>query len=129
MTDLVTAAHPASCEGRSNFAHPDFAGMACRLAFMLEEEIAALEIAGREPGYSPQYSEMRVKALIALTKTLQAMEDMVQKQQEKAKDEPADHRDIVEFRAAIARKLEALAAAGECEPADGDPDAGATDED
>ena len=115
---------PAGVSPRSNFAVPDFAGMACRLAFMLEEEIAALEIAEREPGYS----DNRVKALIALTKTLQAMEDMVQKQQEKAKDErdsgPGDDLDIVEFRAELARKLEALAAAEDepVEPSDGEAD-------
>ncbi len=125
--------HPAS-SGGDNLCLPDFAGMACRLAFMLEEEIAALEIAEREPGYS----DARVKALIALTKTLQAMEDMVQKQQEKIKDGPSsgdgsgygDYRDIVEYREAIARKLDALAAAeeGRGAPAGGEPDAGGTGE-
>ena len=120
---------PAGVSPRSNFAVPDFAGMACRLAFMLEEEIAALEIAEREPGYS----DNRVKALIALTKTLQAMEDMVQKQEEKNADDSGtgDYRDIVEYREAIARKLEALAAAedGRGGAAGRDPDAGGTDED
>ena len=107
-----------------DFGGPDFAKMACRLCLMLDEQIAALECEATEPGYS----ENRVKALIALTKTLQAMEDMVQKQQEKAKDErdsgPGDDLDIVEFRAELARKLEALAAAEDepVEPSDGEAD-------
>jgi len=80
----------------------------CRPGFaalrrMLDGQIVALEAEMPPEGYS----EAHVKALLLLAKTLQAMEAQ---KQEKTGDDPADEeRDILEFRAELARRLAALA--------------------
>ena len=83
-------------------ARPDYADLSARLGRMLAGQVAALEAEAADDNYS----EARVKALLLLAKTLQAMEDMVQRQEHaRHADEPDD---IVEFRAELARKLAAL---------------------
>lgn len=111
MTDLPDPAGAlARPDVRNDFGPaPDFLNMARRLGFMLEAQIGALESDTPDEGFS----EPRVKALLLLTKTLQAMEDMVQKQEKARNEQGEGPGDILEFRAELARKLEALGNAGE----------------
>ncbi|MEC9342295.1 MAG: hypothetical protein VYD64_00475 [Pseudomonadota bacterium] len=106
--------------GPAASARPDFVDMANRLGFMLDAEIAALETAGHEPGFS----EDRVRALTALAKTLPTMEAMGQKQDKADDGRGSTRADIVAFRERLARKLAALDAEGQGATA-GDADPGA----
>lgn len=76
--------------------------LAARLKTMLAREVAALEA---ETG-DGAFSEGRVRALGALTKALQSMEELTRKL-ELAADEN-DTQDIVEFRARLAKQIAAL---------------------
>lgn len=101
------AAAPRAPAGRD--AMPDLCALSCRLARMLEAEIAALEAEAA----GDLYSETRVKALMLLAKTLQAMDDMVQRQEKTKNEQGEGPADILEFRNRLARQLEALAAEDE----------------
>ena len=76
--------------------------LAARLKTMLAREVAALEAETGEGAFS----EGRVRALGALTKALQSMEELTRKL-ELAADEN-DTQDIVEFRARLANQIAAL---------------------
>jgi hypothetical protein len=75
-----------------------------RVLALLERQIAALE---SEEG-NADFSEAQVKALMLLTKTLQAAGEAVQ-QQEKASDgQDAGPGDILEFRRKLEKQIAAL---------------------
>lgn len=76
--------------------------LAARLKTMLAREVAALEAETGEGAFS----ETRVRALGALTKALQSMEELTRKL-ELAADEH-ETQDIVEFRARLAKQIAAL---------------------
>lgn len=109
---------------RRGYAMPDLRALPARLGRMLAEQVDALEADPAEA-----YSEGRVKALMLITKTLQAMDDMV-RQQEREDDGGVDRPDdILEFRAELARRLAALGADGEAGDVPGGPRAAASEVD
>lgn len=82
--------------------------MARRLSKMLKKQVDALEADEAEG-----FSEARVKALMLLAKTLQAME-AIEEKSGKPDAEPSDADDILEFRRRLESQLQALD--GEREP-------------
>ena len=93
--------------------------MADRLRDMLAEQIDALK---DEPA-SGGYEEGRVKALLALGRAFQAMEELTRRLDLAADECGADAEDIVEFRERLAKQIDALGQsraesppAGETEP-------------
>jgi hypothetical protein len=86
----------------------DHARLAVRLGAMLKRQIDALEA---EP--VDGYSEMKVKALLLLARTLQATQDAARrgKDETDARDDDGrtrDAHDIVEFRRELERRIAAL---------------------
>jgi hypothetical protein len=77
--------------------------IAKRLSKMLKRQVDALEA---EPDEG--FSEPRVKALMLLAKTLQAMEVVEQKTEKAANADTSNAEDIVEFRSQLERQLQAL---------------------
>lgn len=92
--------------------------LAARLKTMLAREVAALEA---ETG-AGAFSEGRVRALGALTKALQSMEELTRKL-ELAADEH-ETQDIVEFRERLAKQIAALGIAEDGPEDDTDDDTG-----
>lgn len=92
--------------------------IAGRLSKMLRLQVDALE-AQVEEGYS----DARVKALLLLAKTLQAMEVAEPKPAKAADIGPFETEDIVEFRRRLERQISALGDGGEAEPLSRQPDA------
>jgi len=85
--------------------------MAKRLSKMLKRQVDALEA---EPDEG--FSEARVKALMLLAKTLQAMEVVEQKTEKAANADTSHADDIVEFRSQLERQLQALESEREPQP-------------
>lgn len=85
--------------------------MAAKLSRMLKKQLDALEA---EP--VDGFDEARVKALLLLSKTLQAMEAAQPETGKTANAASADTVDIVEFRRSLAQRIAALGDGGEGEP-------------
>ncbi|MEZ5872401.1 MAG: hypothetical protein R3D32_11300 [Nitratireductor sp.] len=84
----------------------ELASLAPRLATLIRRQVAAIEDE-LETG-APAYDEKRIRALLMLTKSVQAMEEAAQKQQKADDDRHGGPRDIVEFRERLAASIAAL---------------------
>ncbi len=96
---------------RSTGPAADRARMAGRLQTMLKRQLKALE---NEPVEG--FSEERVKALLLLAKTLQAMEVAEPKPGKATDADTSDALDIVEFRALLEERISALVDGGAPQP-------------
>lgn len=86
----------------------DYLTLAGRLKHVLAEQVDALQ---NEPA-SGSYEEGRVKALLALSRSLQTMEELTRRLEMAADERGADAEDIVAFRERLANQLDALGRSG-----------------
>lgn len=86
----------------------DFTHMAERLKRMLARQIDALERHDEDA----QFDEARVKALLSLSRALQAMEELIRKREMAADERGVYAEDIVAFRERLAKQLDALGESG-----------------
>ena len=84
----------------------ELATLAPRLATLIRKQLAAIEDE-LETG-APAYDEKRIRALLMLAKSVQAMEEAAQKQQKADDERHGGPRDIVEFRERLAASIAAL---------------------
>ena len=97
----------------------ELATLAPRLATLIRRQLAAIEDE-LETG-APAYDEKRIRALLMLAKSVQAMEEAAQKQQKADDERHGGPRDIVEFRERLAASIAALVEReAEIEPAGDD---------
>ena len=97
----------------------ELATLAPRLATLIRRQVAAIEDE-LETG-APAYDEKRIRALLMLAKSVQAMEEAAQKQQKAEDDRFAGPQGIVEFRKRLAASIAALVEReAEIEPAGDD---------
>lgn len=89
-------------------ASPNFPNISKRLVAMLNEQVELLEAEPLQSGFN----EDRVKSLLALAKTVQAMQALSDKLLEPKNGNIDEPQDILEFRRQLEKKIDALGASG-----------------
>ena len=103
---------PVAGDGPPRSGAVGYLEMAGRLEVMLSQQVDLLQAEPVPTGFD----EARVKALLSLSRALQAMEELTRRLELAADERGGNAEDIVAFRERLAKQLDALGEIGADEP-------------